>query len=109
MIIEKFHPTSFDWNDVSIEKNNAETGFAINRTKSAGNITVRYIEYSSNYIADHWCEKGHIVFVISGELMIEHINGESHHLKKGMTFIIGDNTLEHKAKSEVGAKVLIVD
>ena len=31
-------------------------------------IRVRMVEYSPGYVADHWCEKGHILFCVEGEL-----------------------------------------
>ena len=109
MTIENFLPLSFDWNNIPTQKVNGETGFSTIKTQTLGEITIRHIEYSNNYTADHWCEKGHIVFIIQGELIIEHKDNSIHSLKSGMTYLIGDNTLAHKAKSEFGAKALIID
>ena len=109
MTIKNFHPLSFDWDDVETKRINGETGFTITKIKLVGKITIRHIEYSKTYSADHWCEKGHIIYVISGELLIEHIDKNIHKLKNGMSYFIGDNTLSHKVKSRQGAKVLIVD
>jgi hypothetical protein len=39
------------------------------RTKEAGNVRVRMVEYSPGYVADHWCERGHVVLVLEGELV----------------------------------------
>jgi len=109
MKIENFNPLSFDWNNISTQQVNGETGFAIIKTQTLGEIKIRHIEYSSNYTADHWCDKGHIVFIIKGELKIEHKDNSIHYIKSGMTYLIGDNTLAHKAKSELGAIALIID
>ena len=109
MTIKNFLPISFDWNIIPTQKNNGKTGFCLIRTHTLGEIKIRHIEYSANYSADHWCDKGHIVFIIDGELRIEHKDNSIHTLHGGMTYLIGDNTLAHKAKSEFGAKALIID
>ena len=43
-------------------------GVATWRTRQFGDIRVRLVEYSPGYVADHWCEKGHILFCVEGEL-----------------------------------------
>jgi hypothetical protein len=32
---------------------------------------VRIVEYSPGYLADHWCEKGHVILCLEGELQTE--------------------------------------
>ena len=48
-----------------------ETGTARWRTRQFGDIRVRVVEYSPGYLADHWCSKGHILFVLDGVLHTE--------------------------------------
>ena len=31
------------------------------RTLEIGDIRVRIVEYSPGYLADHWCDRGHIL------------------------------------------------
>ena len=31
-------------------------------------LRVRLVEYSPGYVANHWCQKGHILFCVDGEL-----------------------------------------
>ena len=109
MTIDSFLPLSFDWDSIPTQKIDGETGFCTIKTKTLGEIKIRHIEYSANYSADHWCDKGHIVFIIDGELKIEHKDNSIHTLQGGMTYLIGDNTLAHQAKSKLGAKALIID
>lgn len=109
MTIENFLPLSFDWKDIPTEIVKGEIGHAIIKTQNIGVIQIREVEYSSGYVADHWCDKGHIVYIIQGDLIIEHKDGLIHSLKSGMSYLIGDNTLSHKLKSGNGAKVLIID
>lgn len=109
MIIEDIFPQSIDWTSVSGERTHGEEGFAIIKSKRFGDIQIRNIEYSKDYKADDWCDKGHIVYVIRGELIIEYKDRESHNLKLGITYLVGDNNLPHKAVSKTGATVLIID
>jgi len=109
MTIDKFSPHSFNWDKIPSDKANGETGFAIIKSKSIGDIKVRQVEYSNNYLADHWCDKGHIVFVVDGQLIIEHKDNSSHTMNSGMTYLVGDNSMSHKARTISGATVIIID
>lgn len=109
MTIENFSPHTFTWDQIPWEKANGETGFAIVKSKAIGNIKVRKVEYSKNYLADHWCDKGHIVFVVDGQLIIEHKDHSIHTIDIGMTYLVGDNSMSHKAKAVNGATAIIID
>lgn len=109
MIIPIIPPYALEWDKMENEKINGERGFLISRKKMQGNITMRVVEYSSNYLADHWCLKGHFVYVIEGTLTIEHSDNTFTTLEKNSSYIIGDDTMPHRAASENGAKVFIVD
>ncbi len=74
-----------------------------------GETKIRLVEYSPNYIADYWCDKGHVIFVLEGELEIHYQNETSHVVKKGMSYLVGDDSMTHVAISRAGAKVLIID
>lgn len=109
MTLENINPTSFHWDNLIAEKFDGESGCTIIKTQYVGTIKIRYVEYSANYLADHWCTKGHIVYVISGALIIEHNDKTELLLNHGSTYIVGDNSMAHKAKSVNGATVFIVD
>lgn len=109
MIIASINPTSVNWDNLVAEKIDGETGYADIKTQIFGAIKIREVEYSRNFLADHWCEKGHIVYVISGQLVLEHTDNTEHVINSGSLYVVGDNTMAHKAKSADGAKVLIVD
>jgi hypothetical protein len=61
-----------DWSRTPAVIQAGETGAAIARTCQLGDITLRLVVYSSGFKSDQWCNKGHIVNVISGSLVIEH-------------------------------------
>jgi hypothetical protein len=67
------------------------------------------VEYSSNYAADHWCNKGHILLCIEGELETELDDGRTFRLTPGMGYQVADNGERHKSISKTGAKLFVVD
>jgi hypothetical protein len=79
------------------------------RTQQFGDIRVRMVEYSAGYRADHWCEKGHILLCIAGELDTELRDGRRFTLTPGVSYQVSDNTMAHRSSSERGATLFIVD
>ena len=77
--------------------------------KEIDNIRLRMVEYSSDYMADHWCDKGHIIFCIKGEMVTELKDGTKHFLKEGMVYFVGDNADSHRSSTEKGVTLFIVD
>ena len=55
-----------DWSGVETTEHPGVTGKAIWRTREFGNIRVRLVEYTPGYLADHWCDKGHILLCVEG-------------------------------------------
>jgi hypothetical protein len=51
-----------------------ETGVAFWQTKQFDGLRIRMVTYSKGYLADHWCEKGHIVHCLEGEFLSELAN-----------------------------------
>ena len=43
-------------------------------------MRIRLVEYSAGYLADHWCQKGHIVHCLEGEFTLVSDHKESLHL-----------------------------
>jgi hypothetical protein len=67
------------------------------------------VEYSPNYEADHWCEKGHILFCLEGSLNTELSDGRTFDLTSGMSYQVADHAEPHRSKTKTGAKLFIVD
>ena len=72
-------------------------------------LRLRIVEYSTGYLADHWCKLGHIVHCLEGEFVSELENGERFILTKGMTYIVSNDLSSHRSYSENGVKLLIID
>lgn len=110
MIIDSHTPfTLTDWNSIPSERHEGEKGFALWKVLHVGNIRVRMVEYSPGYLADHWCDKGHIIYCIDGGLTTELKDGRTFNLKEGMTYQVGDNSDSHRTFTESGVKLFIVD
>lgn len=100
---------NIDWSAVEKTEHKGITGTAYWQTLQFDNIRMRIVEYSENYFADHWCQKGHIVHCLEGSFVSELENGEKHTLTKGMSYIVSDDLSSHRSISENGVKLLIID
>ena len=99
----------FNLENVVPEEHTGTTGKAFWKTITRGNIRIRIVEYSPGYLADHWCEKGHAVFVLEGEFESELKDGRKSKLSKGMCYLVADHTDAHRSITKNGVKLLIVD
>ena len=100
---------SIDWSTSEKTEHKGETGTAFWQTIHFNGLRLRLVEYSKEYIADHWCQKGHIVHCLEGEFVSELENGEQFLLTKGMTYIVSDELSSHRSVSKNGVKLLIID
>ena len=98
-----------DWSQIERTEHAGERGVAYWRTQHFGGIRVRMVEYSPNYLADHWCVKGHILFCVSGRLHTELEDGREFNLEPGMSYQVADGAEPHRSSSENGATLFIVD
>lgn len=98
-----------DWTSVEATEHLGESGVARWRTQQFGIIRVRMVEYSVEYRADHWCEKGHIVLCLAGELETELSDGRRFYLTPGMSYQVADGAQPHRSSSRTGATLFIVD
>ena len=98
-----------DWSKIIPTTHQGISGFALWRTMIFSDIRVRMVEYSPNYEADHWCEKGHILFCLEGSLHTELEDGRTFDLTPGMSYQVADHAEPHRSKTKTGAKLFIVD
>lgn len=98
-----------DWKSVPAVKYPGETGAAFWKTKQAGEIRVRMVEYSPGYLADHWCKKGHILLILEGTLVVELADGRTFTMTPGMSYQVADDVAPHRSRTETGVKLFIVD
>jgi hypothetical protein len=98
-----------DWRHIDPTEHAGETGVARWRTQQFGTVRVRLVEYSAGYRADHWCQKGHILLCVAGELETELADGRLFRLAAGMSYQVEDNAEPHHSRTATGATVFIVD
>lgn len=98
-----------DWKKIPAIQHKGETGSAYWQTLEFPGLRIRLVEYSKNYKADHWCEKGHVIYCLHGEMETELAGGKTVRLTKGMSYQVSDGLSSHRTSSAKGVKLLIVD
>ena len=83
-----------DWADLRPTEHAGDQGLALWRTQTFGDVRVRWVQYSPGYVADHWCQKGHILLCLEGELHTEQV---------------ADGAERHRSSAPRGATLFIVD
>jgi hypothetical protein len=133
MLLPSFPFAVTDWAKVEPTLHSGEHGVATWRTQHFGDIRVRMVDYSPGYIADHWCEKGHIILCIAGELITDLKDAAAPHtiqsitLTPGMSLQVADSrpnaglnagsnadphatpAAPHRTRSPRGCRLFIVD
>jgi len=98
-----------DWQQVESTEHAGATGMAYWRTREFSGIRVRMVEYTSGYLADHWCTKGHILLCLAGELETELADGRRFVLTPGVSYQVADQAEPHRSSTTKGARLFIVD
>ncbi len=99
-----------DWPRIPESVHPGASGIATVRSRKLGDIQLRLVVYSPNYVADHWCHKGHIIFVAAGQIVIEHQEATTYTLVQGTSYhVADDHGSPHRLVSGNGATVFIVD
>jgi hypothetical protein len=100
---------AINWDNIEKTVHQGETGLAYWQTLQMGGLRIRKVIYSKDYIADHWCKKGHVVHCLEGDFISEMENGEQVKLSKGMTYVVSDDLSSHRSISTKGVELLIID
>ena len=98
-----------NWDTIQKVNYPGEKGNAFWQTLDFSGMRVRIVEYSAGYLADHWCQKGHIVHCLEGEFTTQLDDGTSYNLTSGMSYIVSDELSSHRSITESGVKLLIID
>ena len=102
--------TVTDWSKIEPIIYPGETGQAEWRMIELGDIRIRHVTYSAGYLADHWCDRGHILFVLSGSVTSELKDGRTFVLTAGMSYHVSDfGDPAHRSITSNGATLFIVD
>ncbi|NMY15905.1 ectoine synthase [Pseudomonas sp. WS 5019] len=98
-----------DWAAIPVTEHPGERGVARWRTCQFAALRVRVVEYSPGYLADHWCQKGHVLLCLEGELTTELEDGRVFVLKPGMSYQVADGAEAHRSSTASGARLFVVD
>jgi len=102
--------TVTDWSGIPPTVHPGETGQATWLTFTIGDPRVRLVEYNAGYLADHWCDLGHVLYVLEGELDTELRDGQKFNLRPGMSYQVSENgDAAHRSSTQTGTKLFIVD
>jgi len=102
--------TVTEWSGIAPTVHPGESGQATWRTFTIGDLRVRLVEYTAGYVADHWCDLGHVLYVIEGQLDTELRDGRKFKLLPGMSYQVSDHgDAAHRSSTPTGAKLFIVD
>src|SRR5277367_2295988 len=102
MQIPAFPFTVTDWAGVEVTEHPGTTGKALWKTLMIGDVRVRMVEYTPGYLADHWCERGHILLVLEGELVTELQGGGGVKLRPGMSYEVSNGASSHRSATATG-------
>ena len=100
---------TIDWSSLTTTQHPGESGSATWRTCEVGNVRVRMVEYSAGYLADHWCERGHVIHVLEGELHTELSDGRHFVTRAGETYVVANGDGAHRSRTDGVARLFIVD
>ena len=99
-----------DWTAAPKAEHVGTRGTSFWKTAESGNVRTRIVEYSPGFVLDHYCPRGHVVYVLEGDILIRLTDGTEHALTAGMGFHCADDEKnQHHISSVSGAKVFIVD
>ena len=102
-----------DWSTIEPTRHPGDVGEALWRTQFFGpvdnQIRVRMVEYSPGYVADHWCQKGHVILCLKGELDTTLADGRAFKLTPGMSYQVADGAEAHRSSTQAGALLFVVD
>lgn len=102
--------TVTDWAMVPETTHPGDAGQAVWRTLETGDLRVRMVTYSPGYVADHWCDRGHVLTVLEGVLETELRDGRRFTLTAGMSYRVSDHgDAAHRSSTATGARLFIVD
>jgi hypothetical protein len=73
----------------------------------SGNKNLRLQEFTSDFVDPTWCDKGHVGFVIQGELEIDFQEGRKVYFPEGSELFINAGD-KHKARSITSTALLFL-
>jgi quercetin dioxygenase-like cupin family protein len=102
--------THVEWHRLPATRAVGEQGFSLARSIDMGELTIKRVHYSPGYSADHWCDKGHILFVLEGSLKTTLRDGRTFTLHAGDSYQVSSlGDAAHRSSTETGVELFIVE
>lgn len=110
MIIKDLPYELIDWQNEEKTEVKGLTSNLFQKTKKYNDLRIRLIEKMPGYRADHFCKKGHVIYIIEGSMVVEFENGENVTVSGGQSILLSDDhEFGHSTYSEKGVKYFIID
>src|SRR5690606_26671843 len=109
MKIENLPFHKIDWAQLAAAEAAGDTRTSFDKTFDAGAFKCRLVDYKPGYLADHWCGKGHIFLMLSGEAVLVFKTGAAVTLTATQGFCVEDGAEPHRIRSDHGATAYIID
>lgn len=109
MKLENFTTELINWETIKQTETGGETGINTAGEFTAGNTRIRIAEYSANYKSAEWCDKGHIIHCIAGEITLFFSNGNEIMLGEGKSVVIADGDSHIAETGSKPARLFIAD
>src|SRR3954453_4563451 len=77
--------------DLAATVERGETGRSVSRGFEQSGLRLRVVEYEAGYLADHWCDRGHVFHLLTGEVTVELRDGRAFALIAGRGFVVSDH------------------
>lgn len=101
---------AIDWAAIPTTVSPGEVGKAHSHTDEENELRTRVVYYEPGFVLDHFCDRGHVLYVIDGELIIELADGREFTFTAGTGLAVSDfGDDAHRIRSEKGSRVFIVD
>jgi quercetin dioxygenase-like cupin family protein len=98
------------WDGLPAVEHPGAEGTSFWRTFERNGLRLRMVSYLAGFRSDHWCARGHVLFVLRGAVTLRLKDGRTHELGAGTSFAVGDDEANpHEVASARGADVFIAD
>lgn len=109
MELKNINTSSIDWENINPAETKGETGINISKEFNFDSIRIRLSEYSTNYKSAEWCDKGHIIHCIEGEMTILLKSGSNIKLAAGNSVVLAEYDPHIAVTGNNSAKIFILD
>ncbi|MDN6623038.1 MAG: DHCW motif cupin fold protein [Bifidobacterium crudilactis] len=79
-----------DWLDIPKTDFPGEKGAGHSHTDEEGDLRTRVVTYEPGFVLDHYCQRGHIVYVLEGEFIIDLADGRIFTFQPGSGLAVSD-------------------